>query len=55
MKKLYTTPCAKFITVDCATVIATSLPVNNGDDGDDKIINEGEILSNRRGGLWDDM
>lgn len=54
MKKLYTTPCAKFITLDCATVIATSLPV----DPDDKITEEGEILSNRRGlggGMWDDM
>lgn len=58
MKKLYTTPCAKFITLDCANVIANSLPVVVDPDPDDKITDEGQILSNRRGlggGMWDDM
>lgn len=56
MKKIYNAPCAKIITIDCATLIANSLPVGGGE----KIEGEDEILSNRRegffgGNMWDNM
>lgn len=54
MKKSYLTPKTMIVMTIPQEVIATSILLNRGRDGQEEIWDESEMLSRRHSSVWDD-